>query len=213
MIKDLTKIVFVRHGETSFTRDLKIYGNAEDPSLTNTGEKQLELTATYLTKKYMPSKIYSSPSARTRESAAIIAKKFNVDTEILDQCTERQAGQWGNHTIQEIKTQYPQMYANYEKDKINYIPPKGESLNQHYDRTRKILAPLIDENTEKTIFIVTHSGVIQAYISYILGIPLENIGSLYIPVASVTEINCYEDWCGIVLAGYCPYERLKEPTK
>ena len=66
---------FFRHGQTNENRDGKQYSTGDNAYLTETGVKQAQELAKYLSDKNLDI-IYSSPFNRTIETAKIIAKKY-----------------------------------------------------------------------------------------------------------------------------------------
>lgn len=68
----MLKLVFIRHGESTSNRDLRMTGR-EDAALTPLGQQQCQQLADWLYQQgWQPSHIYSSPLRRAVESVAIL---------------------------------------------------------------------------------------------------------------------------------------------
>jgi 2,3-bisphosphoglycerate-dependent phosphoglycerate mutase len=72
-------IILVRHAE----KDTSEMANSSDPSLTQQGRKRAERLVKAI-KKYRPGAVYSTDFIRTRDTAAPIAKRRDVQVKIYD---------------------------------------------------------------------------------------------------------------------------------
>ena len=201
----LMKLIFIRHGETQNTKQFRLYKDSDDPPLTQTGKNEIYKSAQFLQEKYSFDALYTSPLLRARQSAEIIAEKVQKEISIEPNLIERRAGIWGGLTLEEIKTNYPQEYQLYKFNKINYKLSCAESIQETFDRTVATVNHILEKKLHDTILVVTHAGIIKSYVAFILNMPLENIDNIYFPTASITEINFYNDWKGVVLAGFKPH--------
>ncbi len=76
----MTEIILIRHGETAWNVD-EIFRGRIDVELNETGTKQAELLAEYLSKVRIEA-IYSSPLKRALKTAEIIAGYHKLDVDI-----------------------------------------------------------------------------------------------------------------------------------
>lgn len=84
----LTKVIFVRHGESIKNTEHVIDGTDEPRfPLTEKGRQKAKETAETLSTEKV-SAIYSSPFARAEETAKIINTKFNLDITFDDRLRE-----------------------------------------------------------------------------------------------------------------------------
>ena len=72
-------IILVRHAE----KDTSEMANSSDPSLTQQGKERAERLVKAI-KKYRPGAVYSTDFIRTRDTAAPIAKRRDVQVKIYD---------------------------------------------------------------------------------------------------------------------------------
>jgi alpha-ribazole phosphatase len=162
-------IFLLRHGEIE-TDEGKCYTGQMDLPLTKRGIKQAERW-----KKYLASvdfkEIYSSDLSRCLDTARIIAGGEKVV--IKKALREIALGQWEGLRREVVKEKYPATWKQ-RGDDMKYAPPGGESFFELYQRAvpefRKIT-----ENKAHDILIVTHAGVIRSVLTYVLGMPLENM--------------------------------------
>ena len=136
---------FFRHGQTNENRDGKQYSTGDNAYLTETGVKQAQELAKYLSDKNLDI-IYSSPFNRTIETAKIIAKKYkNLHIETNNALKERAFGFWHPETKEA---------QNRLKETLSIV---------------KIFLDKVTEQTEyKNIAISSHGGITRA-LCYLAG--------------------------------------------
>ncbi len=90
-------------------------------------------------KAYPLTKYIISPLDRTRDSAKILG----VEGEVEKRIQEVDFGDFEGKTYKELKEMYPEEVEIWDKDYINYITPKGESIKLAYDRVTSFLEELV----------------------------------------------------------------------
>src|SRR5690606_32754398 len=100
--------VLLRHGETPLTPQKRFSGSGgSDPSLSGIGREQAEKAAAALARRGTIQAIVSSPLARTRETAAIIAARLGLDVAVEEGLRETDFGAWEGLTFAEVRERYP----------------------------------------------------------------------------------------------------------
>jgi len=156
-------IYLVRHG----LDDEKFIGGYSDISLIEEGINQINDVRDYIIKNQLPiNKIYSSDIIRAKETANIInetLKKEIIYTTIL---REQDKGLLTGLEKTVAYTKYPEY-----KDLIDVTQkyPNGESLKDLYERVKKLLTTIIDNNQ----LLVTHRGVINMIYYILTNTPLD----------------------------------------
>lgn len=160
--KKLTKIIFVRHGESEVNIS-KVKSSEQDKyPLTKQGVKEVEDLAGGFTEKV--DIIISSPVLRAKQTAEIFQKKLKVDLIFDDLLSEYHYGSWEGKSKDELLKQtnyqrYKEISASLE-DKYNFqLGGDGESRAQITERVRKFLDKLVKEHGGKTILIPSHGGI------------------------------------------------------
>jgi probable phosphoglycerate mutase len=171
--KKLTTIILVRHGRTLLTESHRISGRGgEDPQLSEAGIQDAQAVAEELTKVshsgayskvLRPTVVVSSPIARTRETAAIIAAKLGIKVEINDDIAEIAFGDWDGHTNQEVAENWPDQYEQWRGD-VKISPPGGESLEEFDVRVQNGLADILEKYEGKTVIVVSHVMPIRGFL-------------------------------------------------
>ena len=171
--KKLTTIILVRHGRTILTESHRISGRGgEDPQLSEAGIQDAQAVADELSKVshsgayakvLKPTVVVSSPIARTRETAAIIAAKLGIKVEINDDIAEIAFGDWDGHTNQEVAENWPDQYEQWRGD-VKIAPPGGESLEEFDVRVQNGLADILEKYEGQTVVVVSHVMPIRGFL-------------------------------------------------
>lgn len=159
------QIYLVRHGESRNNilgiESCKIE-TQKQYGLTDLGRAQIASNAG----KYSFDYIYTSPFRRTKESAAIFAKRSGIEFFENELLKEFDLGVYDGkpYTLAEI-------YIQHEVNNIKEVPVQnGESWDQMYDRCYRFLQLLEATYTGKTILVVTHGSPVEAFIQMAKGV-------------------------------------------
>lgn len=142
---------FIRHGK----RDRKI----GDPSLTSEGREEAERLARKLASNAI-ARIFSSPLARTRDTAEIIATILNL--EVTEDLRLRERMNWGDiegQSFNEFITQWER--CNRERD---YRPSVGDSSIEAGRRIEAFVSDCYRQSSKDTVIGVTHGGVLADFL-------------------------------------------------
>jgi probable phosphoglycerate mutase len=171
--KKLTTIILVRHGRTLLTESHRISGRGgSDPQLSEAGIQDAQAVAEELTKVshsgpyarvVKPTVVVSSPIARTRETASIVAKRLGIPVEINEDIAEISFGDWDGNTNQEVAENWPEQYEQWRGD-VKISPPGGESLEEFDVRVQKGLADILENYEGQTVIVVSHVMPIRGFL-------------------------------------------------
>jgi broad specificity phosphatase PhoE len=151
-------ILLARHGETADNADGLILGR-RDPPLSAAGWEQAEALAAGARRAGVAS-VWSSPLARARETASIVAGAVGCDPVILDDLIESDRGTWEGQSVAQLARTSPQLHAAFERGDPAFAFPGGESLRDQVQRTRRALAEVAAGAAPALV--VAHAGTIRA---------------------------------------------------
>jgi broad specificity phosphatase PhoE len=133
------------------------HGNKENipfnPPLTVVGEKQAQLTASFL-KDIKFKTLLASPKLRTTQTAGEISKKLGIPIDFDERLIERMEWEYDKTFEEFIKE-----WENTDRDR-SFVPSKGESSNNKGILMRQVFDELSQKYKEGNIVIVTHGGAI-----------------------------------------------------
>ena len=171
--KKLTTVILVRHGRTALTESHKLSGRGgEDPQLSELGRDDASKVALELAKvgksgifaKLLPpTAIVSSPIARTRETAQVIANQLGLSVQTEDDIAEIAFGEWDGRTNQEVATAWPEQYSAWRGD-VKIAPPGGESLEEFDLRVQRGRQRILSEFEGQTVVVVSHVMPIRGFL-------------------------------------------------
>lgn len=169
------KIFITRHGQTDWNVQRKIQGQI-DVELNDIGRKQAEETSEIIKNENIDL-IITSTLKRTKETAEIINKKFNVHILEDERLMERYFGDSEGMTKVErakLKEIYPEITDiwNYKK---NVSFNNMETMQMFFNRVYEFLDEIIEKYKDKNILLVTHGGTSLPIICYFKKYPLDEI--------------------------------------
>lgn len=179
------KFILVRHGETKANVD-GVYSGWSNYELTEKGKLQIKTLAKEL-KAYKVDAIYASPLGRTMETANEIAKVIGKEIVTDDNLKEINFGVFDGKTAKEIEENYPEEWESWLKDYESYRIPEGECLQDVINRVKGFIDSIKEE--EGCYIIVSHGGVIQSIITYLLDLELKKMWHFKCTPGGYVEID------------------------
>jgi broad specificity phosphatase PhoE/ribonuclease HI len=186
-----TTLVLVRHGVTTFTVE-KRFSGIGDPPLIEQGRVQAAEAAERLAGRGGIDVVVSSPLARCRETAGIIAKAVGAELEYDDGLRECDFGAWEGLTFAAVQERWPRELDMWLAD-TSISPPGGESYDELRYRISVVQQRLVNRNRGRTLCVVTHSRPVAMFVANALDAPVRSIYRLHVDNASVTELDFYDD--------------------
>jgi len=183
----MTEIILVRHGETEWNV-AEIFRGRIDIELNETGIKQAELLAKYLSKLKIEA-IYSSPLKRALKTAEIIAGHHKLDVDIAPGLIDFNFGKWQGLSHQEVKDKNKELYADWINRPDQIKMPAGESLDEVRKRATGVVNNII-ARYKGTVVLISHRVVNKVLICALLGLDNSHFW------------NIKQDTCGITIFTY-----------
>lgn len=151
---NMLDLYVTRHGQTVWNIERRFQGRKDSP-LTELGRIQAALLHERI-KNLELDVIYTSPSKRTIETTRLIKGNLDIPVHEAEELYEMDFGEWEGQSIDEVLKEHSQLYEHlvYEPDK--YVPVTGESFDELFMRTRKIVEEIKRKYWEKKVLIVTH---------------------------------------------------------
>lgn len=94
-----------------------------------------------------------------------------------------------------IKRDYPDLWAERERDKLHFRYPNGESYTDVIARLRPIIIEL--ERQRRSILVISHLAVQRCLYAYFAGCPMEELPYLSMEMHSVVELRPGAFECGV----------------
>jgi len=133
--------------------------------------------------KIEPDRVISSPLIRCNKLAIKLFPNHKIEND--KRLMELHFGDWEGKPWANIPLEEIDSWAN---NFINNCPPNGETFQALINRLNDFEESLNTKNEEK-IAIVTHSGVIRAFLMKYLNIPSDKIFSLQLNYGAIIKIT------------------------
>jgi broad specificity phosphatase PhoE len=161
----MSKLILVRHGESSGNRD-RIFATApHELPLTELGYRQALAAAQRIAALFRPELVVTSSYVRASETARIIAGALGVPLEVEPDLHEREIGTHRGRS-------YDSLFDAPDYDPQRpwaWKPEGGESFEEVQARVGPILDRLAKTHSTRDVVIVSHGGVMMTLWAYVTG--------------------------------------------
>lgn len=180
----MTTILLVRHGQTEWNRVERFRGRATI-QLNDNGLEQARQTAVWISKMHKPTAVFSSPMARAMQTAMEIAQPLGLKVVSSEGLNDIDYGKWQGLTPQEVRAEWPELMAEWNRHPENVQIPNGETLRQVQERAMETVYQICDFHPSSEILLVSHTVVIRLILLKVLGLGMESF------------LRIHQDPCGV----------------
>lgn len=183
----MLRLLLVRHGETDWNGEHRIQGASSDVPLNAAGRRQAACTAIALKDQPIDA-IYSSPQARARDTAEVIARLHGLTVQLEPDLREIEAGDFEGKSSYALRDTLNQFMAAYGEGRTPRLPG-GEGLVQVQQRGWSTIERLTAGRTSGTIVVVSHYFTTLTIVCRALDFPLITMRRLRIMPGSINVIG------------------------
>lgn len=202
----MTRICFVRHGETDWNVELRMQGHVDIP-LNAKGLAQADALGRSFAEGMRADALYSSDLLRARQTAQPIADALGLPIIPLVELRERSFGRCEGLVIAEILERFAEEAMAMRRRDPDHVPLGGESRRQHHDRIRACVRQLAELHPSQTLVAVTHGGVLDVIYRMATGLAIEAPRNYPIANAGINWVRIegeewtVESWCEVTHLG------------
>lgn len=178
-----TRVVLVRHGQSTYNKLGLYQGSSDESVLTETGYTDARQTGAFL-KGLAFDAIYSSSLKRAQATAKEILGVMapEVDPNIINvtsQLRETDMPAWEGLAFQYVRETFPEDYRNWKQRPHEFCMDSKKNLTSQlhiypaidlYKRGQQFWQEVLPRHIGQTLLLVTHGGTNRALISTALGI-------------------------------------------
>jgi len=187
----MTRLIYVRHGESNSTVSRVIGGHRTCTGLSLLGVQQAERLRDRWRQnpEFVPDRVVASHFTRAQQTANLVAEAFDgVEVEIDDRFGEHDPGpDCDGMAMSEFVARYGT--ESWEEDPFGVTFPGGETLALFHYRIGAAVRSLTDAHPDGTILVVCHGGVIDAVMRLAMKAPATGNFLLSTLNTSVTELE------------------------
>ena len=156
----MTRMIFVRHGESTGNLKRIFYGHT-DGELTDFGRLQAERARDYLRGFHIDA-AYASDLSRAYETGKIILEPHNIELVGNEKLREIYAGEWENMLFDDIEVKFNAEYEKFRQNSWYSHPEGGESVEEMTYRIRDEVWRIAKAHDNETVFIAFHSTPLRS---------------------------------------------------
>lgn len=196
-----TRVILVRHGQSSYNKEQRIQGRLDASILTEEGRATAVKVASAL-KGLKFAAIYSSPLQRAKETALIICSCLEssdpTSLEVKENLMEIHLPLWQGMLKEEVKQKFPDDYKcwKHRPDKLRMLLPTETGETEEYfpvlalfDQAKLFWQEILLRHQGQTIMIVAHNGINRSLICTATGIPPASYHSIQQSNCGVSVLN------------------------
>ncbi|GAA1901525.1 bifunctional RNase H/acid phosphatase [Streptomyces sodiiphilus] len=189
-----TTLVLLRHGETALTPQKRFSGSGgEDLPLSPAGLQQAEAAARVLAARGTVDAVVSSPLARCRQTAQVIAARLGAEPRIDEGWRETDFGAWDGLTFGEVRERHPEDLDAWLRSPEARPTGGGESFAEVARRVALARDKTIARYAGRTVLVVTHVTPVKTLLRLALDAPPEALFRMELSAASLSAIAYYRD--------------------
>jgi probable phosphoglycerate mutase len=180
----LTTFLLIRHAAHTFAEGV-LAGQQPGGGLSVAGQDQAAQLAERL--RALPIRaVYTSPLARTRETADALAARLGLAAVPVDGFVEIDYGEWTGRRWEKLHGDA--RWAAWNTFRSSTEVPGGERMLAVQLRAVAALQILCREHPDQMVAVVSHGDVIKAVVAHYLGVHLDLFHRIEIGLASVSIV-------------------------
>lgn len=186
--KNYCTFYIARHGETEWNVKKIILGHGDSP-LTEKGEKQAKLLGEKI-KHIRFDKVYSSDLLRAKRTAEIITLEQKLAVETTRLLRERKWGRFEGQPQDEFRKFDAIIDTLTDAQRYKHkVSPDVESDEEIVTRLITFLREVAVGNPGKKVLVVTHGGIMRAFLVHLGFAPMKYFRVKYIENTAVVKIT------------------------
>jgi broad specificity phosphatase PhoE len=202
-----TRVIIVRHGQSSYNQQKRIQGHCDESELTPRGETQAVKVAQALEGISFDA-VWASPLKRARKTAELIVQELRKatpqlgDPHFTDNLKEISLPLWEGMPFVEAEANFPDEFRQWRTDPANFAMavPQGEGtvafypVREIYQQAERFWQNLLSQSEGKTLLVVAHSAINRALVSTAIGLGPDRFNNLAQANCNISVLNFSGGW-------------------
>ncbi|PSO83152.1 MAG: histidine phosphatase family protein [Cyanobacteria bacterium QS_4_48_99] len=198
-----TRVVIVRHGQSSYNTQQLIQGRCDESILTEKGRTDAQKVGAALSNLRFDA-FYSSPLQRATETAEIIHACLETPPllQVADKLAEVDLPLWEKQSKQEVQAKFPEDYRCWKSrpHEFRMLVPTPAGKQQHYpvlslyEQAQQFWHELLGQHQGGTVLIVAHNGINRCLISSAIGISPSRYHTIRQSNGGISVLNFTGGW-------------------
>ncbi|MGC9526521.1 MAG: histidine phosphatase family protein [Limnospira sp.] len=190
-----TRVILVRHGQSTYNAQKRIQGRLDDSVLTDRGRDDAERVARAIAGLPLDA-VYSSPLRRANQTAQLIVSRLERAPELqtADLLMEIDLPLWAGLERQEVRDRFSEDYRRWQETPHEFFMVI-EGGKQHFpvlslfEQARQFWRDLLARHAGQTVLVVAHNGINRSLIATALGVKPEFYQSVQQSNCGISVLN------------------------
>ncbi|NJM64242.1 MAG: histidine phosphatase family protein [Acaryochloris sp. RU_4_1] len=201
-----TRVILVRHGESTFNVEGRVQGHLDESTLTEQGLADAQRVGDVL-KEIAFDAIYCSPLQRAGQTAKIITQGLATGAypvpqpQVVADLIEIGLPLWEGMLFEQVKTDFPQEYQCWKTSPEQLcmeLPGSDGSqgffpVPALYEQAQRLWEYLLPRHPHQTLLLVGHSGINRALLSTALGLTPDSYQRFQQANCNISVLNFPDD--------------------
>lgn len=193
-----TRVIIVRHGQSSYNTERRIQGRSDASTLTEKGRGDALKVGDVLSHLAFTA-VYTSPLQRAKQTAEVILSCLTTSLapQTSDKLMEVDLPLWEGLLLQEVRDKFSEDYRRWQHTphELMMALPQSSGTKEHfpvlvlYEQVRQFWQETLPHHQGETILIIGHNGINRALISTALGISPSRYHSLQQSNCGISVLN------------------------
>lgn len=193
-----TRVIIVRHGQSSYNTERRIQGRSDASILTQKGREDALKVADVLSHLNFAA-IYTSPLQRAKQTAEVIRDRLTTSPALqpTDKLLEIDLPLWEGMLLQDVHEKFPEDYRRWKEQphELLMMVRQPEGTKKHfpvlalYEQAGQFWQETLPHHAGETILIIGHNGINRALISTALGISPTRYHSIQQSNCGISVLN------------------------
>ncbi len=198
-----TRVIIVRHGQSSYNALKMIQGRCNESVLTEKGSVDAQKVGAALSSLSFDA-VYSSPLQRAKQTAEIILSYLQGSPELraVEKLMEIDLPLWEKQPKSEVKEKFSEDYRCWKERPHEFcmVLPTSVGSREHfpvlalYEQAQQFWQEILPRHQGGTILIVAHNGINRCLITSALGISPSRYHSIQQSNCGINVLNFAGGW-------------------
>ncbi|MDJ0661375.1 MAG: histidine phosphatase family protein [Crocosphaera sp.] len=198
-----TRVIIVRHGQSSYNAQKLIQGRSDESVVTEKGRQDAEKVGNTLSSLPIDT-IYCSPLTRAKTTAEIIQNCFKSPPKLSpdEELREVDLPLWEKLHKDAVAQKFPEAYKCWKQRphefKMVLSTPEGEKdhfpVLSLYEQAKEFWEKLLNKHQNQTILIVAHNGINRCLIMSAIGVPPSHYHRIQQSNCCINVLNFTGGW-------------------
>jgi probable phosphoglycerate mutase len=194
-----TRVIIVRHGQSSYNAQKMIQGRCDESVITEKGAHDAQILGKTLNQVKLGG-FYCSPLQRAKKTAEIMQQclETNPGLTVAENLLEIDLPLWEKCKKEEVKTKYSNQYRIWKERPHEFtMTVEGKELYpvlSLYQQAREFWQEVIPKHQGETILLVAHNGINRCLLMTALGIEPSRYHSIQQSNCCINVLNFTGGW-------------------